>query len=276
MSPARSSRKRYQEFVEDYKHRRLDAVAPDDRAQSPAAPPGARRAYLRQYLRWLRPHRFALGAVFVLALAVGGLQMIEPLFIRFIVDHIILNKGLDNAARLTRLNLTGLVFLTVVILSHVGGGFQDYRQRLLNVRVMLSLRRSLYQRLLHLPLPRLWEMKTGGILSRLTGDVETTTGLLQMAIVSPAISVLRLIISIGVLLVLNWRLALTAVVVIPGAMLISFIAARRNGSCDETTSALERAVADVRRRCRSRPKPSRRGSESSVISSRGGPARSIC
>jgi len=71
VSPARSSRKRYQEFVEDYKHRRLDAVAADDRAPAPAAPPGARRAYLREYLHWLRPHRVALGAVFVLALAVG-------------------------------------------------------------------------------------------------------------------------------------------------------------------------------------------------------------
>ena len=58
---------------------------------------------------------------------------------------------------------------------------------------MLSLRRSLFDRLLHLPLPKLWDMKTGGILSRLTGDVDTTTGLLQMAVVSPAISVIRLV-----------------------------------------------------------------------------------
>ena len=153
MSPARSSRKRYQEFVQDYKHRRLDQVAEQDDGGQPGPEPkrpGARRAYLRDYMRWLRPHRYALGGVFVLALVVAGLQMIEPLFVRFIVDHVILNKDLDNHARLTRLNLTGLVFLTVVILSHVGGGFKDYRQRILNVRVILSLRRSLYERLLHL------------------------------------------------------------------------------------------------------------------------------
>jgi len=230
VSPARSSRKRYQEFVEDYKHKRLDQKSEaEDAGPAPTTPrrPGARRAYLRDYLRWLKPHRYALGGVFVLALVVAGLQMIEPLFIRFIVDHIILSKGLDNAARLTRLNLTGLVFLSVVILSHVGGGFKDYRQRILNVRVMLSLRRSLYERLLHLPLPRLWDMKTGGILSRLTGDVETTTGLLQMAIVSPAISVIRLIIAIGILIALNWQLALTAMAIIPGVMVLSLIFARR-------------------------------------------------
>ena len=115
----------------------------------------------------------------------------------------------------------------MIILSKLLGVLKDYRQRLLNVRVMLSLRRSLFDRLLHLPLPKLWDMKTGGILSRLTGDVDTTTGLLQMAIVSPAISVIRLIIAMAVLLTLNWRLALTALAIIPGAMLMSFVFARR-------------------------------------------------
>src|SRR3989442_5555113 len=92
---------------------------------------------------------------------------------------------------------------------------------------MMSLRRSLLGGLLHLPLSKLWDMKTGGILSRLTGDVETTTGLLQMALVSPVVSLIRLAVAISVLLVLNWRLALTAMAIVPGAMLISFAAARR-------------------------------------------------
>jgi ATP-binding cassette subfamily B protein/subfamily B ATP-binding cassette protein MsbA len=70
-------------------------------------------------------------------------------------------------------------------------------------------------------------MKTGGILSRITGDVDTTTGLLQMAIMSPAISVVRLLIAMVVLLALNWRLALAALGIIPGIMLVSYFAARR-------------------------------------------------
>src|SRR5213079_3477589 len=129
--------------------------------------------------------------------------------------------------RLARLQLAGAAFVAVVILSNVIDALRDYRQRLLNVRVMMSLRRSLFERLLHLPLSRLWDMKTGGILSRLTGDVETTTGLLQMAIVSPAISVIRLVIAVGVLLTLNWRLALTALAIIPGVLLMSLVFARR-------------------------------------------------
>ena len=70
-------------------------------------------------------------------------------------------------------------------------------------------------------------MKTGGILSRLSGDVDSTTGLLQMAIVSPSISVIRLLIAVTVLFVLNWQLALVALAIIPGAVLISFTSAKR-------------------------------------------------
>jgi ATP-binding cassette subfamily B protein len=236
----RSSRQRYRRFVQDYRRRQLDeAIENLDQKRSDTAPKAAehegvraprglkRRQYLREYAHWLWPHRYTVGAVFVFALLAGGLEMIQPLFMRFIVDRVLLQSGLDVASRLARLHFAGAVFLGVIALSNVIGAFKDYRQRLLNARVMLALRRSLFERLLHLPLPKLWDMKTGGILSRLTGDVDTTTGLLQMAIISPSVSFIRLIIAVGVLLALNWRLALTALAIIPGVMLVSFTVARR-------------------------------------------------
>ena len=237
MSQLRSSRERYRTFLEKYRRRQLDdetepvkdaATAPDPKAKPKGMLGGKRREYLRDYLRWLRPHRTGVAVVFLFALIAAGLQLIEPLFMRFIIDRVLLNQELETAAsRLSRLQLAGGAFLLAIVLSNLIGAVKDYRQRLLNVHVMLSLRRALFDRLLHLPLPKVWDMKTGGILSRLTGDVDTTTGLLQMAIVSPAISVIRLLVAVGVLFVLNWRLALTAMAIIPGAMLLSFIFARR-------------------------------------------------
>jgi ATP-binding cassette subfamily B protein/subfamily B ATP-binding cassette protein MsbA len=226
---ARSSRQRYEQFVEDYRRRRLDEVAEAETRPTGAATPvpGKRKEYLRAYLRWIRPHRGAEGLVFFLALVTAGLEMVEPLFMRFIVDDVLLARGLSSAQRYSRLHLAGVLFLALIVGSRLIGTLKDYRQRLLNTEVMLSLRRGLFTRLLHLPLSTLWGMKTGGILSRLTGDVDTTTGLLQMAIVSPAVSVIRLIIAIVVLTSLNWRLALTALAIIPGVMLVSFIAAKR-------------------------------------------------
>ena len=173
-------------------------------------------------MNWLWPHRFAIAGFFVLALLTAGLEMIEPLFMRFIIDRVLLNETLDRATRLSQLHVAGTLLRRRDRRSATSrASLKDYRQKLLNVRVMLSLRRSLFDRLLHLPLPKLWDMKTGGILSRLTGDVETTSGLLQMAVISPSLSVIRLIIAIGVLMALNWRLALTALAIIPGIMVMS-------------------------------------------------------
>src|SRR5438093_9002055 len=107
-----SSRERYRGFVEDYKQKRLDDSTESDGAKhaepstksvegdgvTPAAKSrGNRRKYVRDYLRWLRPHRSAVAAVFLLALLSGALQMVEPLFMRFIIDRVLLNRALDAA-----------------------------------------------------------------------------------------------------------------------------------------------------------------------------------
>jgi ATP-binding cassette subfamily B protein/subfamily B ATP-binding cassette protein MsbA len=241
MTEPRSSRQRYRRFLSDYKARKVgdedDAADQPRHEDSPESQPaeakaggllrGNRRRYLREYFRWLLPHRYAVVGLFLLALMVAGFQMIEPLFMRFMIDRVLLNEALSPSQRLGRLHLAGALFVAVIILSNLVNVLKDYRQRLLNVRVMVSLRRSLFDRLLHLPLPKLWDMKTGGILSRLTGDVDTTTGLLQMAIVSPALSVIRLVIAVIVLMTLNWRLALTALAIIPGITVMSLSFSRR-------------------------------------------------
>src|SRR5262252_9234894 len=160
MNHPRSSRQRYRAFVEDYKRHRLDETI--DGGRQISAPAGVashafstkRREFLREYLRWLRPHRYAVGGLFLLALLVAGMQMVEPLFLRYVIDRVLLNRGLDAAARLLRLNVAGTVFLAVVVASNLLNAFKDYRQRLVNTQIMLSLRQSLFERMLHLPLPK--------------------------------------------------------------------------------------------------------------------------
>src|SRR6184192_4638117 len=123
-----SSRQRYRGFVQDYKRRRLDdAAEPGDLRRGAR---GERRAYVREYLRWLRPYRSAAIALLALALLTTGLQMIEPLFMRFIIDRVLLKTGLDTASRLALLQLAGVAFVAVVILSNVIDALRDYRQRL--------------------------------------------------------------------------------------------------------------------------------------------------
>ncbi|MEO6222989.1 MAG: hypothetical protein ABIP90_07045, partial [Vicinamibacterales bacterium] len=140
----RASKLKYREFRRAYKLGTLDQPDEDD-AQAGEKPATSdtdkklkRREHLRGYLRWLRPFGFSVAFVFGLAMVTAGLQMVEPLFMRFIIDGVLLNTTLNDAARLTRLNLGGAGFLTLIILSSVISVLKDYRQKLLNAKVMIS------------------------------------------------------------------------------------------------------------------------------------------
>src|SRR5262245_4146228 len=120
MAFPRSSRSLYRDFVEAFRERRLDdsvETKPGAPAQPPRPANAKRREYLREYIRWLWPHRYAIGIFFLLALLAAGLEMIEPLFMRFIIDHVLLNTGLNRAERVTRLHLAGAVFVGVILFS---------------------------------------------------------------------------------------------------------------------------------------------------------------
>ncbi len=190
-------------------------------------PEASRREYLGLYIRWLWRYWPTATLLIVLSLLVAAFELTHPLFLRYILDHVLLDTSLPRPRRWLMLNAAGASFLVVILIGELLSVFKDYRTRQLNVRVVLSLRRSLFERMLHLPLSKLTEMKTGGIISRLTGDVDSTSGLLQMGIVSPGVSVMRLLIALGMLYYLNVRLAIVATTILPVAMLLSFWLARR-------------------------------------------------
>lgn len=230
MARPESSRARFARFRKAYASGDLRAFTHDQKSgkdEPPRAEDDERRRYLRLYIRWLWPYRGEIALMMGLAIAVAALEVAQPLFMRYVIDDVLLLEGLSRAERLGRLHLAGGILLAVVILDRSLDIWKNCQQRLLNMRVVLSLRRALFGRLLRLSLGQLNDMKTGGIISRLSGDIDRTTGLLQLAVISPSVSVVRLVIAIGILLAVNWRLALTALTVIPPAMLISMWVARR-------------------------------------------------
>ncbi len=250
MNKLNTSRRRYAEFLEKFRRNEVgqDDQSERDRAdaddgvsdQGPMSTSDSmgdkpkkrekkqrRRKYLRLYFRELRPHALSVSLLVILSLFIAGLELVQPLFYRHIVDNILLKPGLESVNRFAALNFIGGIALVAVVASQALGIFKNYRQHLLNIKVILTLRRNLFDRMLRLPLKNLSDMKTGGIISRLTDDVNTTTGLFEMAIVSPTVAAVRLVIAIGILFVLNWQLALTAISIIPFVMAISFVAARK-------------------------------------------------
>ena len=227
---ANTSKNRFQGFLKKFAGGELQKQDTSNDSDKPAGDKSQstnnRRNYLRLYIQTLWRHWPMVLALGLLAIMVSVLEIIQPLFARHIIDQILL-KDLSPTQQLRQLNFVGGMFLLVVILTRILGVARAWNQRLLNIRVILQLRRSLFDRLIRLGLDKLSNMKVGGIISRLTDDINKTTGLLQMAVISPGVAVLRLLLATIILFTLNWKLALTALGIVPPIMLLSMIAIRR-------------------------------------------------
>ena len=230
MSKRESSKSRFAEFLGKYRRRELGKDSNEengkDQESAESKSKSNRKSYLRLYARKLWPHWQVVLLLVFLAIVVSVLEIIQPLFARYIFDDVLL-ADISADAKIRNLHLVGGIFLLLVGFSSVLGIVRNWYQRLLNVRVVLQLRRALFDRLLKLPLDQLSDMKVGGIISRLTDDINKTSGLMQLAVISPGVAVLRLLIAMVILFVINWKLALTALGVIPPIMLLSMVFIRR-------------------------------------------------
>jgi ATP-binding cassette subfamily B protein len=211
-------------------HKRF-RVFESTRVGSPSSPsngkPQSRFAYAKRYWVWLRPHVWRLASLFTLSLFAIGIDMVWPLVSAHLIDGVILSERLSVSEKVGQ--LTGFA-LGMAGLFLFGSGLAWLRSlwlQLLTSRVAFQLRAALFHRVLRLPMGELTEMKTGGILSRLSNDVDSTTGLLHQALLSPVLSGVRLVVTLSIIFTLNWRIAAAVIAAMPPILLVQNLWARR-------------------------------------------------
>jgi ATP-binding cassette subfamily B protein/subfamily B ATP-binding cassette protein MsbA len=156
-----------------------------------------------------------------------GIESSWPLASAYLVDRVILDGELSLAQKASRIAWIGSA---LGVLSFINAGLTWLRSRLMQVyhlELGFTLRSQLFRQILHLPLSELAEMKTGGILTRLSGDVDNTTGLLQNGVLNPALAALRLLVALTIVFCLDYRIAMLVVVVLPPLLSLQLTRSRR-------------------------------------------------
>lgn len=180
-----------------------------------------RRRYVREYFGWLGSFRKSIAGVFMLALSAAGLSLIFPRATMYIIDVVLPAKNWRT------LNLLGAALLVITIVQQSLDFLRNWNLSKLNVRVIFRLRERLFRHLLRLPLHELSAMKTGGIISRLSGDVDSASGLLQMAVITPAVAGVKVALTLTMLFWISWQLAIAATILIPPIVVLNLISIRR-------------------------------------------------
>lgn len=184
------------------------------------ADPQMRQRQVRRYREWLWPRRWSLALIVGLALIGIAIDLIWPIVQIHLIDGVILSTTMEVVAKEQELLFWGAVILPLFLINSVLNLWRNLRTTRLNGLLAFDLRGTLFHRVLHLPLDEAHALKTGGILSRLSGDVDATTGLVQSGFLSPLLAGIRLVATLAVMFSINWRIALITVVAMPPIMIL--------------------------------------------------------
>ena len=160
-------------------------------------------------LGYLRPHMKMVALALCAIVGYSLLQLAQPYLTKLVIDDHIRTgtlEGLDDIA---------LVFVVVLVGSFVFEYLQTYTMQLMGQRIMFDLRLEIYRHLQRLDLRFYDKSPVGRLMTRVTTDVETLNDLFASGVISVFRDVFMLLGIMVVLLVLDWRLALTAFSVLP-------------------------------------------------------------
>ncbi len=178
-------------------------------------------ALLRRLVRYVRPHRAAVGAALALLVAGGLLALVGPWLTQQALDVAIPRRD----ARLLGL-LTGAFVLALLV-----DFAQEYAQTVLTTRigqrVMHDLRTGLFDHLQRLSIPYFDRHPVGRLITRVTSDVETLNELFSSGLIAVFGDLFALGAIMAAMLLMDWRLALVAFAVIPLVWLVAVLFRRR-------------------------------------------------
>lgn len=172
---------------------------------------------MRRLLRYLRPYRVRVFLAIALLLAGALVELVGPLLTKVALDSAIPERD------------TGLLLiLTAAWLGALLVGFAlEYAQTILTTwlgqRVMYDLRREIFAQLQRLEVAFFDRNPVGRLMTRVTSDVEVLNELFSSGVVTVFGDIFTLLFIVGAMLLLDWRLALVTLAVMPAVFAVALI-----------------------------------------------------
>ena len=190
----------------------------------------------RRVARLFRPYRGRLAAVLALIALSAGLGMVSPFLLRDILDEAIPEKDRD----LLLILVGGMIGISVA--TGVLSVAQTWLSNVVGQRVMHDLRAKVYRHLQRLSLAFFTRTRTGEIQSRIANDIGGVQTVVTTTATSIVSNVTTVVASVVAMFLLDWRLALFSLAVLPFFVFLS----RRVGAKRKAITATKQgAMADI-------------------------------
>jgi ATP-binding cassette subfamily B multidrug efflux pump len=167
------------------------------------------RTLLRRLLTYLRPYKPAVAVSFLLIVVMAGLDLVGPYLTKIAIDRYIMKGDAPGLAW-----VAGLYMLTLLAAFAVRFG-QVYILQMTGQKVMLDMRRQIFGHLQRLHVGYFDRHPVGRLMTRVTTDVDAVNELFTSGVVTVFGDLFTLLGIMGVMLAMNFKLALVTFAVIP-------------------------------------------------------------
>ena len=164
---------------------------------------------LRRLLLFAVPYWKVYTGTLMLIFVITGLQLAQPMLVRWILDGIYAN-GQWNLLVWGALAIAGTAVASA-ILSYL----QRYGMSWAGQRIIFDVRNRLYEHLQQLSFSFYDQAQTGQLMSRVTQDVELTRMFLSHQMIQIVGAAVTFISTFALMMTLDWRLTLVAMVPVP-------------------------------------------------------------
>ena len=164
---------------------------------------------MRRLLRYLRPYHRYVALALTAIIGNAGLQLVQPYLMKVAIDQHIATGVLEGLDRIA------VLFLAILLGSFSLEFLQTWLLQLTGQRIMFDLRMQIYEHLQRLDVGFYDRNPVGRLMTRVTTDVDVLNDMFTAGVVSIFGDIFMLIGITIVLFVMDWRLALVALAVIP-------------------------------------------------------------
>ncbi len=164
---------------------------------------------MRRLIGFMRPHWVAIGWAFLSIVGLSALQLAPPYLTKLAIDEHIATGQLEG------LGVLASVFLTVLVLSYAFEFAQTYLMQVTGQRIIFDLRMRIQEHLQRLDVAFYDRNPVGRLMTRVTTDVDALNDLFASGVITVFRDVFTLVGIAVVLFVMDWRLAIVALSVLP-------------------------------------------------------------
>jgi ATP-binding cassette subfamily B protein len=174
------------------------------------------RRLLTRFLRYLRPYRWLVACSLLLLPPIAAAKLAQPWMLKIAIDSHI------TTGRMEGLPLLSLGYFALILADGLLTYLEIYLLQYLGQRVMFDLRVELFAHIQRLSSSFFDRTPTGGLVTRVTSDVEALGEMFTAGIISIVGDILVLIGIIGIMLWMNLKLSLVTFTVLPVLLYIVF------------------------------------------------------